>query len=63
MVKDHGASVSTDTKGSGEMVYSQERMDKVLAAFTRAYKDNVAPFQGDLENELYKAILGAFREF
>lgn len=48
--------------GSGEAVFSKERMEKVLGVFSRAYKDNVVPFQGDLENELYKAILAAFRE-
>jgi hypothetical protein len=58
MVKDQTASVlSTDTKQSIELIFSKERMDKVLGVFTRAYKDNVVPFQGDLENELYKAVL------
>lgn len=35
----------------------------MLHAFNRAYKENVVPFLGDLENELYKCILAAFREY
>jgi hypothetical protein len=31
--------------------------------FTKAYKDNVVPFQGNLQDEMYLAVLQTFREF
>ena len=60
MVKD--TSQINDKEKPVELVFSQERFDRVNYVFIRAYKENAVVFQGDLENELYKSILAAFRE-
>lgn len=35
----------------------------VMAQFEKAFKENVPPFQGDLENETYKMIVSNMRQF
>ena len=41
----------------------EERYEQICSIFERAYKDGVAPFAGDLENETYKAILNRLRTY
>ncbi|CDW73282.1 UNKNOWN [Stylonychia lemnae] len=40
-----------------------ELFDRTLTIFERAFKEATPPFQGDLENETYKAILARLRSF
>lgn len=40
-----------------------DKYDRVMSLFERAFKEGQPPFQGDLENETYKAILAKFKSF
>ena len=33
------------------------KFNQIMQVFEKAFRDNVPPFQGDLENELYKFII------
>lgn len=46
-----------------ETVLDEDRYNEVLSHFERAFKEAQPPFQGDLENETYKAILQKMRSF
>ena len=46
--------------GSG---FSEERFVEILEVFEKTFGENITPFAGDLENETYKSILSAIREF
>ena len=41
----------------------EQKYAQVVAVFEKAFVDNIPPFLGDLENELYKQILLKIREF
>ena len=48
--------------GIGE-TFNQEKFEQVTDALTKAFKEGVQPYAGDLENETYKEILQSFRDF
>lgn len=48
-------------EGASEL--DEEKYEQVVAIFEKAYRDGVAPFAGDLENETYKAIVNRMRAF
>ena len=53
---------SGDDPSSGG--FSEEKFNEVVGAMTQAYADGgSAPYAGDLENETYKNILQAIRDF
>ena len=57
-----------DEEGDGSDVIREETFDErkyeaICAAFERAFKDGQSPYHGDLENELYKAILQRLRSY
>ena len=35
----------------------------IMPVFERTFGENVTPFAGDLENETYKSILSAIRDY
>ena len=46
---------------SGQL--DEDRYEQIVQVFEKAYRDGVAPFAGDLENETYKAIINRMRAF
>jgi hypothetical protein len=46
-----------------DKVLDYDKYDRVMTLFEKAFKDNQPPFQGDLENETYKALLAKFKSF
>lgn len=44
-------------------VFEEQKFEQICSLFERAFRDGQPPFQGDLENETYKAILQRFRTF
>ena len=50
--------LTTDSSG-----FSEERFVEILEVFEKTFGENITPFTGDLENETYKSILSAIREF
>jgi hypothetical protein len=52
---------STGEEGASEL--DEEKYEQIVAVFEKAYRDGVAPFAGDLENETYKAIVNRMRAF
>lgn len=51
------------TKLSTVEELNEELFDRYCTVFKRALNEAGEPFKGDLENELYKNILAAFRAF
>ena len=52
------------TLSSLEQVYSAEKFSEVMEKFEAAYAEGATPpFAGDLENEMYKAIMQSIRDF
>ena len=41
----------------------EQKYEMVCSLFERAFRDGQPPFLGDLENDLYKAILQRFKTF
>jgi len=52
---------SSGEEGATEL--DEEKYESVCQIFEKAYKEGVAPFAGDLENETYKAIVNRMRAF
>jgi hypothetical protein len=52
---------SNGEEGASEL--DEEKYEQIVAVFEKAYRDGVAPFTGDLENETYKAIVNRMRAF
>jgi hypothetical protein len=50
--------LTTDASG-----FSEEKFVEILEVFEKTFGENITPFAGDLENETYKSILSAIREF
>lgn len=51
------------TKLSTPEEFSLDLFDKYCAVFKKALNEAGEPFKGDIENELFKNILAAFRAF
>ena len=62
LTKDQFVGLMATIYGSGE-TFDQEKYDSVTSALSQALKDGTVPFQGDLENQTYKDILQAFRDY
>ena len=52
---------SNGEEGATEL--DEEKYEQIVGLFEKAYRDGVAPFAGDLENETYKAIVNRMRAF
>ena len=43
--------------------FSEEKFNETVEVFEKTYVEGATPFAGDLENETYKGILQAIRDF
>eukprot|EP00347_Sterkiella_histriomuscorum_P004052 403361928 len=56
----HFCTITQDESLGGEMNY--DRYEQQVELFMRAFRDNQPPFQGDLENEIYKRFVQTLRD-